>query len=74
MSEVLKSLVSMMRSHEGLEEFLRALKPEPMPRFRKGETLEVLGARTAQASGEWKQYDVLHEILTGRSSQETDSR
>lgn len=76
MSEALKSLLFEIRQHAAFQELLNSpsLQPVPMPRYKKGETLEDLGARTAFASGQHVQHDKLMVLLTGQpASQESNS-
>ncbi len=65
-SPALKSLLFDIRQHPAFKEFLAAVEPPGMPPYRKGDTLEALGAATVFASGEAKQHERWIVLLTGQ--------
>lgn len=71
-SQALLTLLSIIRQHPGFQDFLNAeeIRPPSMPRYKKGESLEELGARTAHTSGMRDQYDRFYAFLTGALPQE----
>lgn len=74
MIETLKALLVVMRQHPGFQELLKALEPQPLPRYRvsKGKDVPTMGAETIYASGALDQHERWVALLTG-ASQETNS-
>ena len=63
MNDVVKDLIWKLNQHQGKQDFLTLLKPPPVPRFRKGMTLEEYGALAANTSGRLEQYEMLLGLL-----------
>ena len=63
----LDALLFTIRQHPGFREFLTAVAPPEMPRYRpsKGGDLETLGAAMAYASGARDQHEAWLALLTG---------
>lgn len=68
MSEVLKSLLFVIRQHDGFDELLKSVQAPRLPRYvpTKGETLETFGAKSVFASGEQAQHERWLTLLTGQ--------
>jgi hypothetical protein len=75
MTEALKSLLFQIRQHPAFPELLKSVETPRLPRYRrsKGADVPAMGAEIIYASGALDQHESWIALLTGRTSQETNS-
>lgn len=65
-SEALDSLLFTIRQHPGFQELLKAVEFPAMPEYKRGDTLEAMGAKSVFASGQRSQHKNWLVVLTGK--------